>query len=306
MLIRSDSITERSFYEFSAADCGTATQNLICLYHAKTGKVEGRKGWLTVKVVLKGAAHFYFEGQEVRIQEGYFLLLHPGTSYCVAIDSVYPAHIIEIFFTQRMQQRLMAMQECNEAWNWGGRDHLLEQGVYRMNTALQALLETFPIIAAESKAYEMYEEHFLQQMIHQLGEYYPAYEKELHALPVQKLSTKKELYHRLQIARNFILTGYESGITLKDIGRASSLAPSHLLKHFPILFNATPHQMIIHLRINLAKELLLFTELPITEVIQKTGFKNDSSFIRLFKTLEGCTPLSYRLKHAVLPQSITA
>ena len=49
-------------------------------------------------------------------------------------------------------------------------------------------------------------------------------------------------------------------------------------------------------RINRAKELLVTTPLPVTEVCDRVGFKSLGSFSSLFRRLTGESPAAYRAK----------
>lgn len=40
---------------------------------------------------------------------------------------------------------------------------------------------------------------------------------------------------------------------------------------------------------------LLFTQVPISDLVEKYGFMDDNCFIRVFKKRHGKTPLQYRL-----------
>lgn len=55
----------------------------------------------------------------------------------------------------------------------------------------------------------------------------------------------------------------------------------------------TPHGFIKNLRIKKAADLLLNSDLNVSEIIYKTGFKNRTYFYRSFKELFGTSPLEY-------------
>ena len=57
-------------------------------------------------------------------------------------------------------------------------------------------------------------------------------------------------------------------------------------------------QYLINHRLSKAKELLLTTDVSISQVCVSSGFNNVNHFIRLFKQKEGHTPLQYRIKYS--------
>lgn len=52
--------------------------------------------------------------------------------------------------------------------------------------------------------------------------------------------------------------------------------------------------LIQSVRCRMAAKLLLETEMPVSEVIQKVGYQNESFFRRMFRQTYGKTPLQYR------------
>lgn len=71
----------------------------------------------------------------------------------------------------------------------------------------------------------------------------------------------------------------------------SSSYLSYLLKQ-EMKMNFT--QYVHRKRIDKAKELLVLQTMSVGEVAQRCGFKNQNYFNKIFKRLEGCTPLKYK------------
>lgn len=61
----------------------------------------------------------------------------------------------------------------------------------------------------------------------------------------------------------------------------------------------TTTELILQLRIALAKELLDTTDCPVWEISAKCGMENDSYFMTLFKKATGMTPLQYRKREFI-------
>jgi AraC family transcriptional regulator len=73
-----------------------------------------------------------------------------------------------------------------------------------------------------------------------------------------------------------------------------NLSQYHFCRLFKQSTGITPHQYLTRCRIDRAKQLLLKTELTITEVAFEVGFTNHSSFTRLFRQYVGVTPKVFR------------
>jgi len=107
-------------------------------------------------------------------------------------------------------------------------------------------------------------------------------------------ATKKELFRRLLLAREFISSNFNDKIYLEDISAYCCLSVNHLLRTFKAAYGITPYQYLIQVRLQRAKLLLVGTSYPIKKVAGNVGLKDTSAFIRLFSGQEGKTPLEYR------------
>jgi len=114
----------------------------------------------------------------------------------------------------------------------------------------------------------------------------------LNRVEAQKTCTRHILFTRLRKARLFIDRYYTSPITLPVIARACNMSATYFTRHFTMVFGISPRQYIIQKRVTLAKQLFL-QETALKEVVERTGFENDSSFCRLFKKSTGCTSTQY-------------
>jgi len=85
-------------------------------------------------------------------------------------------------------------------------------------------------------------------------------------------------------------------ITLDMLSKKFFINKFHLEKEFKRFIGISPNEYVILNRISYGKELLKYSDLPISEISFKTGNDNVSHFINLFKKREGITPLCYRRK----------
>ncbi|MEN8186056.1 MAG: ATP-binding protein [Bacteroidota bacterium] len=90
------------------------------------------------------------------------------------------------------------------------------------------------------------------------------------------------------------LSDEEFGIT--ELCSSLGMSRSQLYRKFAALTDTSVHQFILKLRLMKAKELLLNTELNVTEVAYDTGFKNLSHFSRVYSKEFGIAPSKARGK----------
>jgi len=87
---------------------------------------------------------------------------------------------------------------------------------------------------------------------------------------------------------------YGDKLSLDDVSSAFSVDKYHLSKEFKRHTGFSPNEYLINARITRAKELLRFTDLPVSEISAGVGVENVSHFIQLFREREAVTPLAYR------------
>ena len=103
-----------------------------------------------------------------------------------------------------------------------------------------------------------------------------------------------DIHQRLCRARSFIDECYDLPLDLREISKQACLSPYHFLRLFRDAFETTPHQYLIHRRIEKAKELLLSERLSVTDVCFEVGFESLGSFSTLFRRCVGDAPINYR------------
>jgi AraC-like DNA-binding protein len=103
-----------------------------------------------------------------------------------------------------------------------------------------------------------------------------------------------DLHERLCRARRFIDECYDLPLDLNEISKQACLSRYHFLRLFRDAFETTPHQYLIHRRIEKAKELLRSRPLSVTDVCFEVGFQSLGSFSTLFHRCVGNTPVAYR------------
>jgi len=107
---------------------------------------------------------------------------------------------------------------------------------------------------------------------------------------------KVYLYKRLVQAKLFIDQHYASAIDIDNIADEAFFSKFHFIRLFKKVYNKTPHQYLIQVRIDKAMQLLK-QEIPVSEVCSAVGFESPSSFSGLFKRIAGLSPSAYVIHH---------
>ncbi len=100
--------------------------------------------------------------------------------------------------------------------------------------------------------------------------------------------------NKLRRVTDFIDANLESDLTLTEIADSVDLSQYHFARAFKQTTGLTPIQFLMQRRIELAKQLLSESDLPIVEISLQAGFKNQSHFTTLFRKFTAMTPKAYR------------
>ena len=106
------------------------------------------------------------------------------------------------------------------------------------------------------------------------------------------------------LARAFALMHdeYASELTLERLAREAGLSPFHFLRRFKQRYHATPHQMLMALRLFRAKQQLAAGDRP-AEVASAVGLVDQAHLTRRFARMYGVTPARYQAQLRTRPAS---
>ena len=83
-------------------------------------------------------------------------------------------------------------------------------------------------------------------------------------------------------------------VTVAALAEAAGLSRSHFTRAFTASFGESPARYLLERRIARARELLLETEHPVTEIALSCGFADHAHFSTVFRKEIGLAPSAYR------------
>ncbi|MEL1266354.1 AraC family transcriptional regulator [Pseudoxanthomonas putridarboris] len=83
-------------------------------------------------------------------------------------------------------------------------------------------------------------------------------------------------------------------IGLDDLAGVAGLSRYHFCTAFRQATGSTPHEWLVRLRIERARQLLADATLPVTDIALSVGYETPSSFAAAFRRISGTTPTAYR------------
>lgn len=98
----------------------------------------------------------------------------------------------------------------------------------------------------------------------------------------------------IKAVMRYIDTNFRERILLDNLAEKFSVNKYHLLHEFKKYSGITVNEYLILQRMSYAKELLKYSDLPVSEITFCCGMNHVSHFINLFKNREHTTPYLYR------------
>lgn len=112
----------------------------------------------------------------------------------------------------------------------------------------------------------------------------------LNSRPEESIPARERIRYML----SYIHHHYGEKISLEDIAGSAAISEREALRTFKASLNKTPIDYLTDYRMSKARELLMNTEIPITEIALETGFSDSSYFGKLFRKYYQITPTEYR------------
>lgn len=109
--------------------------------------------------------------------------------------------------------------------------------------------------------------------------------------PDQSRRPDEELVHQVT---DLIKNRYQQSLSLPVLAGLLHVSPYHLHRIFKRNMGMTLAELVQQVRMANAKQLLLQTDLTITEIALSVGFSNAAHFSTVFQKKSGCTPTHYR------------
>ena len=104
---------------------------------------------------------------------------------------------------------------------------------------------------------------------------------------------------RLKKMLSYIHENYRSDLTVDDIARAANISKSECFRCFRNIISKKPITYLNEYRLKVAAELLVSSDMQITEICFSCGFAHSSYFGKLFRQYYGVSPKQFRRNDTV-------
>jgi AraC family transcriptional regulator len=253
------------------------------------------RGPLTIFTNLRGSSLVEADKRKVKINEDFFYVTNQDQRYTLEVDRE-KTETFNIHFGEFFSEQVLASKRRPEI--------LLEEdpfitpiGRLNFHNKLHVKSEKFNVLVQEIQRADddsMLIEEKLYELVDLLFDDERMLKNASQQLPVIKNSTRHEILKRLLTSTDYVYSYYDSDISLAQLASVSCLSKFHFLRLFKLVFNKTPHQFITEVRIEKAKCLLKKSKIDVKIIARSLGFKDPSSFSRVFYQQVGVYPTQFR------------
>lgn len=99
---------------------------------------------------------------------------------------------------------------------------------------------------------------------------------------------------KIKLATEYFIKHFREEIDLNAFAMQMDMSISHFTHLFTKNIGISPYKFILNLRIDEAKDLLLSSQMDISEIALQVGYFDASYFSRLFRKYAGVSPTKYR------------
>lgn len=274
--------------------------HVILWGRARAYRVEDFPGPLSIKSVVRGRAVWETRQGRFVLNEGSYLVLNDGQHYSITVESKSPVETFCVFFRRGFVEEVLEslVTPAGRLLDRPEVGHARPMGFFEMPLPkeqwLSSELSGLRAALSQGRAEELWLEQRLHALASSLLRAQKGLERQVSRLPAVRASTREAQLARLHAARDFIEGSLSGRLTLSKIAGAACLAPHHFHRLFTRAFRETPHQYVTRRRLERARQLLLSTDRPVTDVCFEAGFASPGSFSWLFRRRFGASPRKFR------------
>lgn len=225
--------------------------------------------------VEKGTCHLLLDGQWQKISSGSVVIFRPyePQNYFYSKDDNSTSHYVH--------------------FTGVGCEHILKKlGIYDIKVFDMGQSKSYQKISEQmvreftirKPMYKDWCASCLYQLLSLIGRKY--------ALRSSNIDTKSE--SRINAACSRIYENISNPPSANDLAKECFLSVSRFLHLFKEVTGKSYTEFIGFIRIEKAKEMLTFTDMPICDISLVLGYEDQNYFSRYFRKVEGCSPTEYR------------
>jgi AraC family transcriptional regulator len=278
---------------------GRALQNSgwpTVILNVKTANIyrDNIRGPLSIFTNLAGESAVMAENRRISVKEDFFFVTNRDQRYTLSVDK-QPANTFNIHFGEEFAEGVIGMLSMSPDFLLDNQKPATEQvafhnRLHRKSPDFNNIVKNIHECAND----KLFLEENLVQLMTLLLKDHSHIRKVSREIPSLKKVTREEIVKRLLYSVDYVYANYNKDLSLDDLAKEACLSKFHFLRLFKIAFRKTPHQYIAEVRTDKARLLLKNSKEEVSAISRLVGFKDSSSFSRMFFNQVGVYPTQYR------------
>lgn len=250
---------------------------------------------LSVKTVLSGTERYRIDKVEYRLSGNEYLIVDQGRNLDIDFNEKQIAEGMCFYLDRKYFDQALTLVVEGESSSVDAPDNLLHvelvSAKYRpSDSSLGNFIQRVSHQIAHGNVDNLSEDFFLGLSL-KLVDHQRKITGTINQVPGIKPSTRKELYQRAILARNYIEDNlWSERITLGKLASEAALSEVQLHRVFKKVFTTTPYQYVLNRKMDEAARILRAKSRSIGEVSELLGFPDTPTFSKLFKKTFGKSP----------------
>lgn len=275
-------------------------------YYFKTNKLYSGEhvSRLSIRTISDGYQYHKVNNQDLMLSRDNYLLIREGEAFYSEISTKKNVEGLLVAFEKNDVQSInnyinsRESQLLDDPFETISDDIPLDSQTISISNDLKLLMFQLKYGIVTQIDYKLYYEELFMKILKTIFKDQDNINERIKKIKAKKYSTKKEIFRRVRKAKDYLDGNLGEDLSIKKLSQVATMSPFHFVRSFKDSFKYSPHAYITKQRISKAKYLLQDSNDTIGEICQQVGILNSSSFIRLFKEYEGCTPNNYRTASA--------
>lgn len=238
-----------------------------------------------ISMVTSGKGYYFAEGRCIEVKAGSIIIFNRLIPHAWQADTQDPPHLKTFKFYQNLFLG-EALQE--EKWQFL-KNYLNQLTVLALHeaqaeqscTLLQLIYEEYQ---NKQKGYkEGIKNLLLVFLMYMMRGDHPIKEG------VKPIKSNVQIENAVQYMKN----NFHLNVTLEDVAKVVYMHPNYFSAVFKKNYGISFSDYMNYLKVSMATELMESTPLTVSEIAMQCGFNSVSNFYRVFKALQGVSPVKY-------------